>query len=134
MTIDPGLAPDQPVAADAHALGDAPRIRTMLEDAARARRWISYSDLLGQLGFRFTRPKMRALCKTLERVDSLCAADGQPDLAVLVVREADGLPGQGWWTGGTALSQGYTGAWEGAEAMRFIKDQQRVAFDYWAGR
>ncbi len=132
---DSGLDPDTtPRAADAHVLGDAPRIRALLEDAARARRWVSYSDLLGQLGFRFTRPKMRALCRTLARVDELAAADGQPDLAVLVVRESDGLPGQGWWTGGTALALGYTGPWEGAEAMRFIKEQQRIAFDYWAGR
>ena len=81
-------------AADAKALGDAPRIRAILIEAARAERSISYSELLGELGFRFTRPKMRALCKTLAEVDRLCALDGEPDLAVLVVRESDRLPGQ----------------------------------------
>ncbi len=77
---------------------------------------------------------MRALCKTLGEVDRLCALDGEPDLAVLVVRESDRLPGQGWWVGGTALLLGYDGPWEGAAAARFIREQQQIAFDYWASR
>ncbi|MFN4358281.1 ribose-phosphate pyrophosphokinase [Sphingopyxis alaskensis] len=121
-------------AADAKALGDAPRIRAILTEAARAERSISYSELLGELGFRFTRPKMRALCKTLAEVDRLCALDGEPDLAVLVVRESDRLPGQGWWVGGTALLLGYDGPWQGAAAARFIREQQQAVFDYWKGR
>ena len=120
--------------ADVSALGDAPRIRAILIAAARAGRSVSYSELLGDLGFRFTRPKMRAVCKTLEEVDRLSAAGGEPDLAVLVVRESDRLPGQGWWVGGTALLLGYDGPWEGAAAARFIREQQQAVFDYWAER
>jgi hypothetical protein len=120
--------------ADVSALGDAPRIRAILIAAARAGRSVSYSELLGDLGFRFTRPKMHALCRTLEEVDRLSALDGEPDLAVLVVRESDGLPGQGWWVGGTALLLGYDGPWEGAAAARFIREQQQAVFDYWAER
>jgi len=131
--LDGGLG-GAALAADASALGDAPRIRAILTEAARAGRAVSYSELLGDLGFRFTRPKMRALCKTLAEVDRLCAAGGEPDLAVLVVRESDRLPGQGWWVGGTALLLGYDGPWEGAAAARFIREQQQGVFDYWAGR
>ena len=120
--------------ADVSALADAPRIRAILIAAARAGRSVSYSELLGDLGFRFTRPKMRAVCKTLEEVDRLSAAGGEPDLAVLVVRESDRLPGQGWWVGGTALPLGYDGPWEGAAAARFIREQQQAVFDYWAER
>ncbi|NJB91153.1 hypothetical protein GGR90_003355 [Sphingopyxis italica] len=120
--------------ADVSALGDAPRIRAILIAAAREGRSVSYSELLGDLGFRFTRPKMRAVCKTLEEVDRLSAAGGEPDLAVLVVRESDRLPGQGWWVGGAALLLGYDGPWEGAAAARFIRERQQAAFDYWAGR
>ena len=120
--------------ADVGALGDAPRIRAMLTKAAREGRSVSYSELLGDLGFRFTRPKMRAVCKTLEEVDRLCAMDGEPDLAVLLVRERDRLPGQGWWVGGTALLLGYDGPWEGPAAARFIREQQQTVFDYWAAR
>ena len=120
--------------ADVSALGDAPRVRAILIAAARAGRSVSYSELLGDLGFRVTRPKMRAVCKTLEEVDRLSAAGGEPDLAVLVVRESDRLPGQGWWVGGTALLLGYDGPWEGAAAARFIREQQQAVFDYWAER
>lgn len=131
--IDQGLG-DAPVAADARALSDAPRIRTILTEAAREGRTVSYSELLGDLGFRFSRPKMRAVCQTLSEVDRLCALDGEPDMAVLVVRESDGLPGQGWWVGGIPLLLGYTGPWEGAAAARFIREQQQLVFDYWAER
>ena len=130
---DQGLGGDERPA-DASALGDAVRIRAILIDAARAARSVSYSELLGDLGFRFTRPKMRAVCKTLEEVDRLSAAGGEPDLAVLVVRESDRLPGQGWWVGGAALLLGYDGPWEGAAAARFIREQQQAVFDYWAER
>ncbi|WP_156420398.1 MULTISPECIES: ribose-phosphate pyrophosphokinase [unclassified Sphingopyxis] len=134
MALDPGLDGAAPAPADASALGDAPRIRAILTEAAREGRSVSYSELLGELGFRFTRPKMRAVCKTLEEVDRLCAVDGKPDMAVLVVRESDRLPGQGWWVGGTALLLGYDGPWEGAAAARFIREQQQAVFDFWAGR
>lgn len=134
MALDPGLDGDTPVAADVGALGDALRIRAILTDAAREGRSVSYSELLGELGFRFSRPKMRAVVKTLAEVDRLCAADGEPDMAVLVVRESDRLPGQGWWVGGTALLLGYDGPWEGAAAARFIREQQQAVFDFWEGR
>jgi len=130
---DQGLGGDERPA-DASALGDAVRIRAILIDAARAARSVSYSELLGDLGFRFTRPKMRAVCRTLEEVDRLSVLEGEPDLAVLVVRESDRLPGQGWWVGGTALLLGYDGPWEGAAAARFIREQQQAVFDYWAER
>lgn len=131
---DPGLGGEDGGADDLSALSDAPRIRAMLIDAARAGRSVSYSELLGDLGFRFTRPKVRAVCRTLEEVDRLCALDGEPDLAVLLVRESDRLPGQGWWVGGTALLLGYDGPWEGPAATRFIREQQQLAFDYWKAR
>ena len=40
---------------------------------------------------------MRQLCKVLGIFDEDAAARGEPELAVLVVRQSDGLPGQGWW-------------------------------------
>jgi len=130
---DQGLGSEESPA-DVSALGDAPRIRAILTAAAREGRSVSYSELLGDLGFRFTRPKMRAVCRTLEEVDRLCSMAGEPDLAVLLVRESDRLPGQGWWVGGTALLLGYDGPWEGPAAARFIREQQQLAFDYWEDR
>lgn len=105
-------------------------IERIARDAARAGCALSYSEFLMKLGFRFTRPKMRALCKTLDEVDRRAAAAGEPELAVLVVREGDGLPGQGWWTGRTD----YQGAWEGPEARAFVAMVQNKAFRYWQAR
>ena len=81
------------------AIADADRVRALLIAAASAGEAVSYSQLLGELGHRFTRPKMRALCKTLDVIDQRAVAAGEPELAVLVVRESDRLPGQGWWVG-----------------------------------
>lgn len=94
---------------------------------------MSYSELLGDLGYRFTRPKMRALCKVLDAVDHAGAAAGEPELAVLVVRESDELPGQGWWVG-RADVLGYHGDWTGPEARGFVRGLQSQAFEYWRAR
>ncbi len=116
----------------AGSIADPDEVRAHLVAAATAGHPLTYSELLAQLGHGFTRPKMRALCKTLAAVDFEAAARGEPELAVLVVRQSDGLPGQGWWVGGGATAHGYDGAWEGATAASFIARLQRKTFDYWA--
>lgn len=123
-----GLMPDDN---GAGAIADVPRIRAMLLEAACERRALSYSEALAGLGLRFSRPKMRAFCKTLDAIDRDAAAAGEPALAVLVVRESDRLPGQGWWTG-AAETHGYHGAWTGPEAAGLVRGLQDAAFDYWA--
>jgi len=115
-------------------IADVARVRGILLAAARAGEVLSYSGFLAELGHRFTRPKMRALCRTLDRIDEDGRAAGEPELAVLVVRESDGLPGQGWWTGGRALMLGHEGGWEGPEARALVRELQGEAFDYWRGR
>lgn len=117
-------------AADNSALHDVERIKAILEQAAREGHSVSYSELLLNLGFRFTRPKMRAICKTLDRIDQLNADEGKPALAVLVVREGDGLPGQGWWTG----RSDYQGQWTGPEAQKHVRHLQAAVFAYWHDR
>ena len=117
----------------AAALGDWQEIRAHLVAAAAAGHALSYSELLEHLGYGFSRPKMRALCKTLGAVDRDAEARGEPELAVLVVRQSDGLPGQGWWVEG-ARQHGYTGPWEGPKAGRFIRKLQQRTFDYWSER
>ena len=115
----------------AAALGDWQEVRAHLIAAASAGHALSYSELLEHLGYGFSRPKMRALCKTLSVVDRDAAARREPELAVLVVRQSDGLPGQGWWTEG-ARQHRYTGPWEGPIAGRFIRKLQQKTFDHWA--
>ena len=114
-------------------IADVALVRGLLVNAAREGRAVSYSELLRALGHRFTRPKMRALCKTLDAIDAAGEAGGEPALAAWVVREGDRLPGQGWWTT-LAERRGYRGAWEGSEAECFVAGEQGKAFDYWRER
>lgn len=114
-------------------LADPAEVRSILIASAKAGQAISYSELLGLLGHDFSRPKMRALCKVLSYVDDEGAERGEPELAVLVVRQSDGLPGQGWWIS-AAKKYGYKGLWEGPGATRLIRKVQALAFEHWAGR
>ncbi len=114
------------------ALGDWEEVRAHLIGAARAGHALTYSELLERIGHNFSRPKMRALCVTLGVVDRDGAERGEPELAVLVVRQSDGLRGQGWWVDGRARDHGYEGPWEGPKAQALIERLQRVAFDYWS--
>ena len=116
----------------AGGIGDASEVRARLISAAAAGHALTYSELLAHLGHGFSRPKMRAVCKTLGAVDEEAAARGEPELAVLVVRQSDGLPGQGWWVAGGGSAHGYEGPWEGARAARFVREVQQKTFYYWA--
>lgn len=102
-------------------------IEARLQDIAAERETCSYSELLLFLGHRFTRPKMRALCKVLDEIDRRAEGCGEPELAALVVRESDGLPGQGWWIG----RRDHVGEWVGAVALAYVAAVQARAFEYW---
>ena len=114
-------------------LADPNEVRAVLISAAKAGESITYSEVLAFLAHHFTRPKMRALCKVLGHVDTIGLALGEPRLAVLVVRQSDRLPGQGWWVDG-ARQYDYHGPWEGPKATKLIRKLQGEAFDYWRGR
>ena len=109
---------------------DADQVEALLQGRAAQRATFSYSELLLLLGHNFSRPRMRALCVVLDAIDARAEAAGQPELAALVVREGDDLPGQGWWMG----RGDYAGAFEGASARKYLLTVQRQAFDYWQGR
>jgi hypothetical protein len=115
-------------------LAEPARVRAILISAATAGAAVTYSEVLNALGHEFTRPKMRALCKVLAVIDDEAAERGEPELAVLVVRQSDRLPGQGWWVGGGAVQHGYDGLWTGPEAAKLVRKLQKQAFDYWARR
>ena len=112
------------------ALFDVDVVEALMQATAQGGESISYSSALAELGYRFSRPKMRALCVVLDAVDQRAAGRGEPELAVLVVRESDRLPGQGWWVG----RHDYHGLWTGPAATRYILAIQQAAFEYWATR
>lgn len=118
----PDGGPDDPIA-------DVQRVRALLIAAAEIGEDRSYSHLLGLLGHRFTRPKMRALCRTLDSIDEAGRAAGEPELAVLVVREGDRLPGQGWWVGRAEAM--VLDDWTGIAARALVRERQAEAFSYW---
>ncbi len=111
-------------------VADLPEVKTLLVAAARAGRDLSYSEMLLALGYRFSRPKMRSLCRLLDAIDAEGRAAGEPELAVLVVRESDRLPGQGWWVGRPDAPAD----WTGPAARRFVEARQQAAFTWWATR
>ncbi len=109
---------------------DIDQIEGLLQAAAAEGQRVSYSELLLAIGQRFTRPRMRALCTVLDEIDNRATAAGQPELASLVVRESDRLPGQGWWV----ARRDYAGAWEGPEARKYLDKVQRVAIAHWSSK
>ena len=114
---------------------DPEEVREILIGAAHARNALTYSQTLQMLGYRFTRPKMRALCSVLDKLDEDGRVNGEPGLAVLVVRQSDGLPGQGWFVSRSHLAEELPGTWplewEGDEAKAYVALHQRIAFEYW---
>ena len=101
-------------------LADPAEVRRLLISSAAAGESITYSELLNALG--------------LAAVDDEAAERGEPELAVLVVRQSDGLPGQGWWVGGAAMLHGYDGLWTGPDAARLVRKLQRRAFAFWSAQ
>ncbi|MEM7780326.1 MAG: ribose-phosphate pyrophosphokinase [Pseudomonadota bacterium] len=121
---------------------DKDEVREILIGAARAGSALTYSQMLNLLGYAFSRPKMRALCKVLDAIDQDGRTAAEPDLAVLVVRQSDGLPGQGWFVARSHLGEQMAKEtelrwpldWEGAEAKAYVALLQRKAFAYWKDR
>jgi len=103
-------------------------LAAVLQAAARAREAVTYAEALAALGHGFSRPKMRALCAMLFDLDAAERGTGRPDLAVLVVRQSDGLPGQGWWLG----QSDYKGLFIGFEAATHVAKAQQAVFAFWA--
>ena len=103
---------------------DADVLAAWLHAAARAGESVTYSEALAALGHRFSRPKMRVLCVMLDDLDAAERGAGRAPLAVLVVRQLDRLPGQGWWLG----QLNYTGAFVGPDAAAWVRARQAEAF------
>ncbi|GAA0756960.1 hypothetical protein FHS52_000344 [Erythromicrobium ramosum] len=110
---------------------DPGEVRDIFISAAQQRTALTYSEMLGALGHAFARPLMRQLCKVLDRIDEDGRVAGEPGLAVLVVRQSDGLPGQGWFVSRTGVYDDLPLEWEGTEARAYTQARQAEAFDYW---
>ena len=100
--------------------------------AARERRSVTYGELLGFFERRVTWIHVAALCKDLGQVGERIAARGGPEMACLVVRKSDGIPGEGYFVS-LREEEGYQGSLVGPEAVAELRRRQAAAFDYAAG-
>jgi hypothetical protein len=112
------------------SLIDLDRLEALLVSAARARQSLTYAEVLAHFGIRITLRRVFALCRDLGAVCERNRARGEPELAVLVVRKADRLPGEGFfhslWRDGV-----YDGPATGPAAAAFIRRETERVFAYW---
>ena len=94
--------------------------------AARQGGPVTYGALLAFFQRRVTPITVRALCRDLGRVCARIEARGGPDLACLVVRASDGLPGAGYFQGLREAGR-YDGPDTGTPAVRFVRAEQARA-------
>jgi len=112
-------------------LVDVDRLEALLIEAARGGRTLTYAEVLAHFGRRVAPRLVYALCRDLGEVCARNRARGEPELAVLVVRKADGLPGEGFFR--SAWRDGeYDGPPTGPAARGFIREQQDKVFAHWA--
>ncbi len=108
---------------------DLDRLERALIAAARARRPVTYGQLLALFDRKVTRITVAALCRDLGRVCARVEAAGGPDLACLVVRKADGLPGEGYFAALRAEG-GYAGPSRGPQAAALVAARQAAAYAF----
>ncbi|HEX6142016.1 MAG TPA: hypothetical protein VFZ01_04815 [Geminicoccaceae bacterium] len=111
------------------SLVDIDQLERLLIEAARHRRTLTYAEVLQHFGKRITPRRAYALSRDLGEVCRRNRERGEPELAVLVVRKSDGLPGEGFfrsaWRDGT-----YDGPALGFPARNFIREQQDRVFRF----
>jgi hypothetical protein len=114
-------------------LVDAAALEALLIEAAQGRRSMTYAEVLAHFGIRITPRRVFALCRDLGEVCARNRARGEPELAVLVVRKADRLPGDGffhgYWRDGA-----YEGPSTGAAAQAFVRAETDRVFAFFAAR
>jgi hypothetical protein len=110
---------------------DVDRLEALLIEAARARRSLTYAEVLAQFGLKITPRRVFGLCRDLGTVCERNRARGEPELAVLVVRKSDRLPGEGFFHG-LWRDGAYDGPATGPTAEAFIRRETGRVFAHWA--
>jgi len=112
---------------------DIDALEQLLIDAARERKTLAYSDVLNHFGKRVTPIRVYALCRDLGVVSERNRERSEPELAVLVVRKTDRLPGEGYFH--SAWQDGlYDGPATGPRARVYIDELTETVFDYFGRR
>lgn len=112
---------------------DIDALEELLIGAARSRRTLAYSEVLAHFGKRVTPIRVFALCRDLGVVCERNRERQEPELAVLVVRKTDRLPGEGFfhesWKDGS-----YDGPATGPEARAYIDGLTETVFGYFGDK
>ena len=112
---------------------DIDALEQLLIEAARDRRTLAYSEVLSHFGKRVTPIRVYALCRDLGVVSERNRAKREPELAVLVVRKTDRLPGEGFFHG--AWKDGsYDGPATGPQARAYIDGLTETVFNFFGGQ
>lgn len=112
---------------------DIDELEALLIDAARDRRTLAYGEVLSHFGKRVTPIRVYALCRDLGMISERNRRRQEPELAVLVVRKTDRLPGEGFFHG--AWKDGdYEGPATGPEARAYIDGLTETVFAHFRGR
>jgi hypothetical protein len=114
-------------------LVEVDRLEALLIEAACARRSLTYAELLAHFGIKVTPRRVYALCRDLGVVCERNRARGEPELAVLVVRKSDRLPGEGFFRG-ARWEGSYDGPATGPRARAYIDALSAEVFAFWAER
>lgn len=112
---------------------DLDRLERVLIAAALERRPVTYGTLLAYFGRRTTPITVGALCRDLGRLARRRAGEDWPDLACLVVRRSDGLPGGGYFASLRAEGA-YDGPDTGPAAEASLRVRQAAAYAWAAAR
>lgn len=110
---------------------DVDRLEALLIAAACERRCLTYAEVLGHFDQRITPRRVYGLCRDLGEVCRRNRARGEPELAVLVVRKSDRLPGEGFFR--SAWQDGaYDGPPTGLRARAYVREEQERVFAHFA--
>jgi hypothetical protein len=109
---------------------DIDRLERVLLDAARSGRTVTYGQVLRYFDKGVGRGTVALLCRDLGLVCARNRARGEPELAVLVVRKTDGLPGDGFMASEAAAGRwrGPLGGPEAAAHMRRLQAEVLAHF------
>jgi len=105
---------------------DLDRLERVLIQAALETRPVTYGQVLGYFGWKVTRVTVGALCRDLGKIELRRRDERWPDLACLVVRKSDGLPGEGYFASLRAEGN-YDGPSTGPAALTLVKARQARA-------
>jgi hypothetical protein len=108
---------------------DLDRLERVLIQAAREGRAVTYGQVLAFFGWKVTPVTVGALCRDLGRVEERRRREAWPDLACLVVRRSDAMPGEGYFAALRAAGD-YAGPSVGPAAEAWVRARQAGAQDW----